>query len=552
MDQENKNQMEGMPELTHDQPAAPAYDPELDELLGPELLELLGVHRPAPEMEPVIPEITSPTPDFMEPETASTLEEAPAEEPVREPGEYVFPVRRRPRKDPKKGTTIFYSIYASVVIILIAALFAVTIPLHNWLVKYEASQPTQQCQTVFNEVFAQPDWAIIYDLAEVRSTTFESKDAYVNYMSARVAAAKSPILTYAETSAGLSGDRKYIVKLDGEKVATFTLESSDSNGITTWKLGVVEVFFERAESITVEKLPEHTVYINGVPLDDSYTVRKTETVAEAYLPEGVHGYRLEVQYVDGLLILPQVDVVDEKGNDVTVVYDEATNTYKLQTEAPAEMTEEERQIALKAAEANTLFAIRKISTGDLRKYFDANSQIYQDIIETPMFVQSVSKYEFDDSVTAVSDFCRYSDTLFSARVTMTLNVTRANGTIKPLETNTTYFFTKTGTGYLVTNITNMPTQERVEQVLLRFEQDGQQVATAFVATNAESVTVPTVSQEGMVFRGWAMQSTDEKGNLTMTILFAPDESGLCAVPEDVVLEPMTLYAVFEKEGADAK
>ncbi len=559
MDQEKWNELEPerMPELTTGEPEpAPVYDQELDDLLGPELLEMLGVHRPEPETELLMPEIVAADPiaDISEPEVPEAPAEAPEAVPVREPGEYVFPVRRRPRKDPRKGTKIFYSIYASTVIILIAALFAVTIPLHNWLVNYEASQPKQQCQAVFDTVFAQPDWSVIYDLAEVRSTAFESKDAYVTYMSAKVSAAKNPDLTFAETSAGLSGDRKYIVKLDNEKIATFTLESSTDGAATTWKLGVVEVFFERAEIVTVEKLPEHTVYINGVPLDNSYTVRKIETVAEGYLPEGIHGYRMEQQFVDGLLTKPTVDVVDAEGKDVPVVYDEATKTYKLQVEAPAEMTDAEREIALKAAEANTLFAIRAISTGELRKYFDANSQIYKDIIDTPMFIQSFTKYEFDDSVTAVTDFCRYNDKLFSARVTMTLNVTRKNGTVKPLETNTTYFFTKTGTGnYLVTNITNVSIQEQVEQVLLRFEESGQQIATVFVATNAETVTVPTViAPEGQVFRGWAMQSTDEKGNLTMTILFAPDESGLCAVPEDVALEPMTLYAVFEQEGANAQ
>ncbi len=512
------------------------FDQEMDDLLGPELMAILGRTPSVPPEEPAIPEEPAPIPPS-----------APS-------GEYVFPTRR-PRKKTNKGTKLFYSIYAAVVAVILIAFIIVTIPLHNWLVNYEASQPKQQCQEVFDLIFAKPDWAVIYDLAEISDTDLEGKETYVRYMNARVAAAKEPQLRFVETSAGLSGDHKYLVKLDEEKIASFTLVNSAESGTPNWKLGTVEVFLERSESFTVLTLPGYTTLVNGKPLDESYTVRKTETLAETYLPEGTHGYRQEQQYVSGLLMQPEsVTVLNETGTEVATTYDEATNTYQVPVPSPMEMTEEERQIALKAAEANSLFAIRAIGTGELRSFFDANSQIYKDIVSTPVWMQGFSKYEFDDSVTAVSDFYRYSDKLFSARVTMTLNVTRKNGTVKPLETNTTYFFTKSGSGsYLVTNITNVMTQDLVEQVRLSFIQDGKKLDSFFVSTHDTHITLPTVTApEGQVLRGWAQQTTDDKGNVTMTILFAPDANNQAAVPENWTLEPTTLYAVFEKEGADAQ
>ncbi len=532
MDQEKWNDLErsDLPET----PANTESDFDLDALLGEDLLRILN--RDTPEV------------------TVDVLPEEP-EAPVEE-FKFTPPVRR-PRRKKSNGTRIFYTIYIGLTVIIIAALLAVTIPLHNWLVRYEASQPEQQAAQVYEAFFAEPDWAVIYKLAEVQNTDFEDRDAYVQYMQAKVAAAKDPKLTYVETSAGLSGDRKYIIKLDDEKIATFTLESSSSEDeqITNWKLGVVEIFFQRSESVTIQKLPEYTVFVNGQALDDSYTIRSVYTQAEEYLADGVHGYRLQEQYITDLLVRPSSVVVkDSYGNEVPTQYDEATKTYVLQLPEQAEMTEEEEQTALEAAKANALYSIGAIDAGTLRKHFDSSSQIYKDIVSTPLFAQKYSKYTFDETVTAVSDFYRYSDKQFSVRVTLKLDITRRDGTVKTLEMDTTYFFTYAASGkYLADQMTNIAIHERIEEIRVNLMLDGRQISSVFVATNAESITLPEIEvPEGQVFKGWAQQTTDEKGNITLTIRFIPDENGSAAIPEDLVMEPMTLYAVFEPKGADGQ
>ena len=448
------------------------------------------------------------------------------------------------------GTLIFYSIYLAFVVLALCALILLLTPLHNWLVKLEASQPDHQCQQVFNILFANPDWAVLYDLAKVEDTDFEGQDDYVRYMEAKVQQAKNPELTYHETSAGLSGDRKYIVKLDDEKVATFTLYSTvnAATELDEWNLGTVELFFERTESVTVERLPGYTVFVNNIALSDSYTVRNIYTRAEDYLPEGVHGYCLQQQHVTGLLMHPEsVEVIDGNGNNIPLIYDAQSNTYLMDLPEPAEMTQEEKQIVLEAAKANALFAIRAIKTGDLRKYFDPNTKIYEDICNTPTFIQSYASYSFDESAFSVSEFYRYTDSLFSARVTLKLDVVRNNGTVKNLEMNTTYLLTKNAMGtYLVTNITNVELQQQTEQVRLSFEQDGKTVYSMFVDVKAQSITLPQVTvPAGQTFRGWATKTLGENGQVTMTILFTPDENNTAPVPDTLTWEPMTLYAVFE-------
>ena len=123
------------------------------------------------------------------------------------------------KRKSKKGTVIFYSIYAALVLILVIAIAAVINPLKNWLINYEASQPDAMCQQVYDEYFADPNWDKLYDLAGIEDTLFEGKDAFVTYMTAKVSKAADPELVCEETSAGLSGNHKYLLKLDGEKVA---------------------------------------------------------------------------------------------------------------------------------------------------------------------------------------------------------------------------------------------------------------------------------------------------------------------------------------------
>lgn len=469
---------------------------------------------------------------------AGTAEKAPAE------------ASEAPKRKAKKSTVIFYSIYGGCVAVILIALIFLMLPLRSWLVKYEASQPEQKSAEVFNILFAEPDWGVIYTLAGVEDTAYEGKDAYVAYMEQKVG---DQALTYIETAAGLSGDHKYIVKLGDEKVATFTLtaDSASEAEIVDWKLGTVEVFFSRNECVTINKEPGSTVYINGVALDDSYTIRSTSTVAEDYLSDDIHGYRMEQQYLDGLLVPPEIIVMNPGGSIMIMEQDAETGIYSPVLDTPDEMTEEERQLALDAAEANALFAIRAISTAQLRKYFDPNSQIYSDICNTAAVIQSYSSYSFDESVTSVSDFFRYSDTLFSARVTMQLDVKRSNGSIKSFEMNTTYFFTMNATGtYMVTNITNVDTTALREQVRLTFVNDGVQLDTQMVDADSKTISLPSVTApEGKVLLGWAVQGTGEDGSITMTIVLVPEENGTAAVSHS--LEPMKLYPVFANLEEDA-
>ena len=146
----------------------------------------------------------------------------------------------------------------------------------------------------------------------------------------------------------------------------------------------------------------------------------------------------------------------------------------------------------------------------------------------------------------VSSYCRYSDELFSVRVSMTLNVTRTDGTIKQYPVDTTLFFKSKGSSWIAIDMTNEDVTKPVGEVRLTFMNGDEVLTTGFVANDATSLTTPIISApQGKKFAGWVRESVDENGTKTLTIMFVPDESGNVTLPAGSTLEPMTLYALFK-------
>ena len=151
----------------------------------------------------------------------------------------------------------------------------------------------------------------------MQNAAYGSKADFVSYMENRVGETD---LTYVETSTGLSNDKKYIVRLKNEKIATFTLvnhnQSTAQTEIAEWQLESLEFFVQYNESYYIKKLDGHTAYVNDSPLDDSFTVRISATNDEGYLPEGVTGIRVCTQQITGLAGKPNVRIVDAAGNEM--------------------------------------------------------------------------------------------------------------------------------------------------------------------------------------------------------------------------------------------
>lgn len=453
---------------------------------------------------------------------------------------------QKSRRGPRLSSVIFYTIFFLCIFLFYTATYFGLLELRDWLNRYEMAQPTIKSQEIFETLFSDPDWDSLYDIANIQNAAYGSKDDFIRYMENSVGETD---LTYVETSTGLSNDKKYIVRLGNEKIATFTLvnhnQSESQTEIEDWQLGSLEFFVRYNESYYIKKMDGHTVYVNNSPLDDSFTIRISTTNAESYLPESVTGIRVCTQQITGLASEPNIRIVDAAGNEMQVVYDESTHTFAEPSNTDT-ISDTERDLAINAVKTYALYMIKRAGEGDIAEYFLRGSDAYNAITDTERgFVQDAASREFVNE--AVTNYCRYSDNLFSVRVSVTLNQYRASGSVKESTIDQSLFFEKQANGkWLCYAMTAVDVFQPVEKVLLTFMNENEVLDSDFYDTEIHTLTCPMVSApEGKVFSGWMVEETDEKGQTIMNIIFQPDEKGVVAIPAGATLEPMTLYPYFE-------
>ena len=459
--------------------------------------------------------------------------------PVRETPRPAAPAKRR---GPRTGGVIFYTIYFLIIIGFFGGMYFVNDWLTGWLIDFEAKQPTTKSQETFEALFTDPDWAKLYEMANIQDTLYEGKEEFVAYMEEKIGDAE---LTYQETSAGLSGDKKFFVKNGDETIGYFTL--ADNRAFITdmpeWELGEVNLLYSYDKSVTVQKTAEQIIYVNGVALDDSHVIQMGTTLAENYLPRGLHGPRIYTVRLTGLMCEPEVTATDANGNPVDISYNEETGLYVAQTSVNT-ASDEFKTLAYNTAKAYSLRMINQ--THQMGKYFDTSSDSYKTIVETATFMQTwfYRSHKFGDA--SYSGYYRYSDSLFSIHVKLPMYVTRTDGTDREYNVDHTFFFEKQNGNWKCIVMTNVDVQQQKATVRLTFTLDGAVLSSEFFAADAKEVIAPAVTApEGKEFIGWFREGFDENGNKTMNFVFAPGEDGKIAVPDSLTLEPMTLVALFD-------
>ena len=509
-------------------------------------------------------------PEILRKEAPKKVQPAPAAKPAPKAAEPVKkhasePVKQpqQPKKEPKKkkgpriGGVIFYTLYFLFILLFaVALLFGLNI-VKNWLITFEYAQPDLKAQQVFTELFADPNWGELYDAAGIQDTAYEGKEEFMVYMDTRMG---TEALTYLETSAGLSGDKKFVVRLGDEKVAAFTLTDKnktqatgnalkDMTVIPDWQFKAVELFFDREATYNIRLVDSHTAYVNGVALDENFTISEATTKVESYLPEGATGAAVITQQISGLMTMPTVTITDKNGNDVAVTYDEATRTF-AETTVTTAITPQQEQVALAAARVATLWMIKEVTDrSEVAKYFNTSYDAYKNIVNfkrDDLIVQDYNGYQIVNET--VSKFTSYSEDLFSVLVNLDLDITRTNGTIRKFNYHQSLVFQKNDKGeWLVVAATNEDVSEPVGKVRLTFMNGDEQLYSNFFYTDANKVITPVISAApNQVFAGWVRRDLGENGTITLTIVFQPDPTtGEVKVPEGTTLEPMTLYAYFQ-------
>ena len=478
---------------------------------------------------------------------------APAKRPTPPPQQ---PETKKKKSGPRLGGVIFYTLYFLFILIFFLATFIGLTWLHGWLTDFEMAQPGGKAEQVFSQLFTDPDWGALYESAGANDSAYEGKEAYVAYMEQKVGDSE---LNYLETSAGLDKyTKKYLVRLGNEKVASFSLvdknqvdsaslDNLDKIGdIPDWQLGSVEDFFNREGTYYIEKLDGHTALVNDVALTDDMTIQVATTLAEEYLPAGTTGASMCTQQIDGLMAQPVVTIFDKSGKQMEVTYDEATRTFTERLESNT-MSDEEKEIALEAAKVYCKWMIKEVTDrGTIAKYYDPSSETYNNIVKTTeLWMQDHGAYTFSNE--SVTNYARYGEDIFSVSVSLSLDVTRTDGSVKNYPYSQSLFFRKSDTGkWLCFAATNKDVSVPVGRVRLTFMNGQNEVHSQFYSTDSKEIITPVVpTPDGKVFTGWVTIDKDDSGTTVYNLQFQPDAEGKVAIPEGTTLKPMKLYALFQ-------
>ena len=281
------------------------------------------------------------------------------------------------------------------------------------------------------------------------------------------------MLGLAETSAGLSQGKKYYVKLGDERIGAFYLtnQASKKTDIPDWELGKVELIFDRADGYLIQKVDGHRAFVNGVELDDSFTIQTTSTSAEEFLPVGTVGAKIDVQSITGLMMRPTVSIQDQSGTEMPVVYDEEKGMFVEQTEATA-ISDAEKTAVMGALEAYSGYMINASGARqNVAKYFDSNSDAYKNIMKigAELWMNTDRGHKFLDET--ITDYVKYTDELFSCKASLTMQVTLKDGSLSSYDVEESMFFRLKNGNWVCYGMTNKDVTKPVGKVRITFISD---------------------------------------------------------------------------------
>lgn len=435
---------------------------------------------------------------------------------------------------------VFYKVLLGLVLVLLAAFCYVRFGLlRPWLARFEAAQPKHASQEVFAGLFSPADWGRVYDLAGLEAGIYGDREGFARSMEELTSGQE---FTLVETSAGLSGGRRYIVKAGGDSVAAFTLAGGETEeGETVWELDKVELLLGQTGTVSVRAPEGWSVLVNGVRLGEDCVAQTVETAAERYLPEGVRGRRAVLWQTQASAIRQaEVTVLDGDGKAAPLSCEDGRFT----AEEPAQEPDDEaRDALLGAARTYARYMIREAGSQQLRRYFDSESRIYETIRSSEIWIKNTAGHSFENE--EIGEYYRYSPELFSARVGMDMNVKRTNGTLKGYHVDSTFFFRRTAEGWRAYEMTNVDVQREIARTRLIFMDGREEAGRLFVSSEERGFAPPAVTAPaGKRFAGWAVRERSGD-SVTMTVRFRPEADGTVTLPAGWAPEPMTLYAVFE-------
>lgn len=318
----------------------------------------------------------------------------------------------------KKRFPLFYTIYFSVIALVIIAVAITAGLLAKLLKEYEDAQPKYVAESIYERYFANGiDYGSLLDIAGYELSEFETKDTLVKYLGEQN---KGELSYYSVTSGVDASVCKYIVKMGDVKICTFTLESepSEDSRFDHYALADLELYYNPVECVSVTVPSNAQLYLNGTAVDDKYiTESDIKTDSCDYMPNGVNGITLKRYEVTGLFYQPSLEVKTPTGVDCAVT-DDGEGVYTAAIPYDAELEAEWREKVIEIVKAYAVYMQGDSYFGSISGYFEYGTELYE-MIRTVENMFVVSHYSWSFEGESAAEFYRYDENTFSCRVSVT-------------------------------------------------------------------------------------------------------------------------------------
>ena len=344
------------------------------------------------------------------------------------------------RRTKKKQIPLFYLIYASCIVLVLAGLAVGVVVLRAFLTEYESAQPIHIAEDVFQTYFSDPDYQKLtkyFSAAEyTEKYQYESEADTIDAMNQCV---KGKKMSFFKAATDLESSIEYSVTADNVKIATIRLCESGKttkHGYPLYQLETIKLYdvigYSRSQNqettgpdiveikFTFIAPSNYRISVDGTELTAEQIAKTTyDTETLRKMPADYQG----IPYTEYTVMLeepPQtVSAIDSNGDTAEAQYDDKTYTYTFAFVYDKQLESEYSSYAIEAAQKLAAYMQAGLRFDDIAKYYDPSSQLYSDTRAIGADAWMVNKYdsmEFKD--VQCGEFYRYSDTSFACRVSM--------------------------------------------------------------------------------------------------------------------------------------
>ena len=348
---------------------------------------------------------------------------------------------RRKKKSILKSR--FYRVYFAVVAVALVSIVILLIWLNGVVRDYETAQPIHAAGEVA-ALFEEGDYDRLYALDTSAPEIADDVDGYVDTLNE---VTDDGEITWREAFSTDPNEHKYVVLLDGEKLATFTLVpggTTTGHGNTLWQLGSVTTNIS-TQQIVAEPAPElaeapyrvsapggYAVSVDGRTLTEADALGAgTPILPEDFLPSGLAAPAMIEYAFYSDSESPVVTATDAAGNAVQVQKsgDTAWTVPLAENEA---LKAQFSDAIIKLAERVAKYTVKDLSRSAILGNVASDSPA-ETIIKK--FSNEWAPPHKTATVTdaKVSDFYVWSDDCFTCHVefTFTLRTRRGNDYVYP-------------------------------------------------------------------------------------------------------------------------